>query len=364
MKAKTDIIYTALRNVTSKANPQCSTQKNFVTFVKDKFYTFIQLDKPVYAPGHSVKFRVITVDRDLKPYHMNNIDIKIIDPFNRTMFVFDDLDKMYAGIFSNSFKLGDHKPLGDWTVRVIVDKQKSREVSKIIPVQKYILPLFTVNLNLVEKHLLENQKLELSIFAKYPYGDYVAGDAELTIRNAENNTVHLQTTFRNISDTYSVSYHLKDNLSIKTDNHTSYTATVKFTEPESGNSENKTVQFTVHNDMKHNINVIHPPKFLNNLPFNVRVYPSNWKNESIREHYEKVLVSYTYKFTNGEGMVELKRFPVVNGVAIFYNIIPNNTQSLSIEASFVDSAVYRAEIQQGSSYIKARDLVVDYSPKL
>jgi hypothetical protein len=58
-KSKTAIIYTALRNVSSKANPQCSTHENFVTFVKDKFYTFIQLDKPVYAPGHTVKMAIL-----------------------------------------------------------------------------------------------------------------------------------------------------------------------------------------------------------------------------------------------------------------------------------------------------------------
>jgi len=50
---------------------------------KKQFYTFIQTDKPVYKHGDTVMFRVLIVDKELKPYNVNNLNIRITDPHNR-----------------------------------------------------------------------------------------------------------------------------------------------------------------------------------------------------------------------------------------------------------------------------------------
>jgi len=46
-------------------------------------------DKPIFKHVDTVKFRIIVVDRHLKPYHMNNIEIKISDPSTQISFQFD-----------------------------------------------------------------------------------------------------------------------------------------------------------------------------------------------------------------------------------------------------------------------------------
>ncbi|KAL7011306.1 hypothetical protein ACKWTF_014223 [Chironomus riparius] len=362
MKIFGEVIYTALRNDTSKSQSQCSTHVTNITFVKDTFYTFIQLDKPVYAPGHKVKFRIIVIDRDLRPFHMNMINIKIADPFNRTIQEIEDLDVMYNGIFSANFTLGDYTPLGDWTLSAVVDKQEYRKVSKIIPVQKYVLPLFTVNVVPVSRHLLDSQKLQLAIFAKYPYGDYVTGNVGISIKRVADNVIIKTGSFNNIRDTLSVSYHIKDDLKLTITNKTDFEAVVLFTEAASGSTENKTIKFSVYNDRSHQIRVIHPTNYLLGLPYNVRVYPYNWKNESIDRHYEKVSMNFIYTFSDGTGSIEPKEYPIINGVAIFRAVISNVTKSLIIEAKFIDSKIYRSEIQPGSNYLKAKELIVDYTP--
>ncbi|XP_070504828.1 thioester-containing protein 1 allele S3-like [Chironomus tepperi] len=355
-----DVIYTALRNVTSKSQPQCSTIKSKVKYIKQTYYTFIQLDKPVYAPGHTIKYRIIVIDRNLRPYQLNNIVIKIIDPFNRTIKSFEDLDVMNKGLYSSNFTLSDHTQLGDWTISAVVDKQEFHKVSKIIPVQKYVLPLFTVNVVPISRRLLNGHKLQMSINAKYSYGDFVTGNVTINIKRTSDNYVIKTVSISNVKDTVAVSYSLKDDLKIKVNAKTDFEALILFTELESGSTENKTIKFSVYNENNFKIHVVHPTMFLPGLPYHVRVYTYNWKNESVNIDHEQVKVTFNYKFTNGTGLIEGGSYSTVNGVAIIQKVISNVTKSLEIKANYIDSKLYRAAVQLGTQYLKAKELTVDY----
>lgn len=93
-------------------------------------HIFIQLDQQIYKPGDEIKFRIIVVNRDLKPYHMNNIDVAITDPYNHVVAKYEDLDDMGVGVLSNKLQLNSNSTQGEWKISAYVDKLKDQIVSK------------------------------------------------------------------------------------------------------------------------------------------------------------------------------------------------------------------------------------------
>jgi len=343
----------------------CMTQTvHNIMAEKRQFYTFIQTDKPIYKPGDSVRFRVVVVDRDLRPYHMNNININVTDSLNRPIKQFDDLDENYMGVFTGNFDLSVHTPLGIWKIRVVIDKIDQWETFKEIAVSKYNLRPFTANLLIKNEHLLLNSILQISFFGENLFHEFVSGHALLTIMCTTTNKMVYDRTFNDVSSTKQVKLRVYEDLKANPKTNLDYEYEVKlgFTEANSNITINKTSKFYVHVNQNYKIVAKHPSTFYPGHSFSIKIYIYNWKQMPIESSEERVLTACHFHLENGEEKSILVDAIIKTGIAVNYLVIPESSTSFFIRITYHD-AVYEKNVQKGSTFIGNNKIIVDYLPK-
>uniref|UniRef100_A0A8C3II12 CD109 antigen n=1 Tax=Chrysemys picta bellii TaxID=8478 RepID=A0A8C3II12_CHRPI len=136
---------------------------------------FIQTDKSLYKPGQEVKFRIVTVDPDLKPFK-TSLSIYIRDP--RGNLIQQWLaEKGDLGMVSRRFQLSTSPLLGDWSIQVQVNDQTHYQR---FTVMEYVLPKFEVTLTTSLYYPLKDKDFTGIVTAKYTYGMPVRGSVTVT----------------------------------------------------------------------------------------------------------------------------------------------------------------------------------------
>jgi hypothetical protein len=300
----------------------------------------------------------------MKPFHMNNIKVDFIDPFGRTILTFGDLEEQYHGIFENSFKVSTSTVLGDWKIQVTVDRKEQFTTEKSFSIQKYVLPLFEVQVETNEKNYLLEDDMTISFFAKYSFGELVTGNAELIIRNPKTEQTYIKKTFENVYAQKTVSYNIKDDLKVKRiDEINKLEAIVKFTEPQSGITFNKTAIFYVHKNPRYKIVPLHPPNFIPNSKFEVKVLIKDYKDEQVMEHPEDVELKFSYKTKGRRPRTSVEYLGIEDGYARHNILIPRGVVKFVMEIKFANSEIYKKEILTGAATGSMKVLLVDHTPK-
>ncbi|EPY77453.1 hypothetical protein CB1_001259001 [Camelus ferus] len=90
-----------------------------LSFETKRTTVFIQTDKPLYKPKQEVKFRIVTLFADFKPYK-TSLNILIKDPKSNLVqqWLSEQSD---LGVVSKTFQLSSHPVLGDWSIQVQVN---------------------------------------------------------------------------------------------------------------------------------------------------------------------------------------------------------------------------------------------------
>lgn len=362
-KKEFNLTMTVYREIRNK-KPQCMTKVlQSLEVVKQQFYAFIQLDKPIYKPGDKVQFRVIVIDQDMKPFHFNNILVQFYDPFNRTIQEFTDPEEMFFGVFNSSFVLNPVTPLGEWTARVIIDKKPQYAKSKKFQVQKYTLPPFQTYINIKNSHLVVRSALRLKIFAKYAFGDYVRGSFDLIIAGVGNDTtVYHSKKYTNISGVYDLSLKVKDELKVKTNSKISLNITAIFTEPESGIISSKSIPFHVYAKQELQYDYVYPDKFMPGIPFGIKVFITKWNDEKIYKSVDPVQIEFKLEYENETAGNFEFTVPLENSVAIHNFIVPDKTVSMSLKIKYINK-IHEKKIEVGSIKVGVNKILVEHAAK-
>ncbi|KAL7011176.1 hypothetical protein ACKWTF_014135 [Chironomus riparius] len=358
-----DLTMTLLRNVSTGSGTEmhCSTKTISVDTKTGGFYNFIQTDKPIYKPGDVVQFRVLTVDKDLLPYHRNSINVTIADPAGRVIYNFQNQAGKFMGVFDDKFTLSTETTLGDWMITVIVDKKDNMAVSKIFAVQKYTLPLFDPQIDLPEVHVIKDADMLFSVYAKYSFGEYVKGTAEVFIRRAADKYVFYKETFNNVYEPKVITKNLKS-IGVQTLDIVQLEVFVIFTEPTSGMHFNKTVPFFAHSDDKHKLVPVHTEKFLPGFPFTVKVFIYDWKNVQMMSNFEQIELTYYYEFANGTTGNTMYLGTLENGVYLNEFEVPLEYIALTVDVKFTNSDTYNKKIEKGTVEVGMKSLIVSHKP--
>ncbi|KAM4866554.1 CD109 antigen [Thomomys bottae] len=146
-----------------------------LAFETKRMSVFIQTDKAFYKPKEEVKFRVVTLLSDFKPYK-TSLNILIKDP--KSNLIQQWLSQQNElGVISKTLQLSSHPVLGDWSIHVQVNDQTYYQSFQV---SEYVLPKFEVTLQTPLYCSLNSKNLSGTITAKYTYGKPVKGDVLLT----------------------------------------------------------------------------------------------------------------------------------------------------------------------------------------
>nr|XP_054505358.1 alpha-2-macroglobulin-like protein 1 [Agelaius phoeniceus] len=139
---------------------------------------FIQTDKAVYKPGQEVKFRVVSLDKDLIPSSQKLPLVFLQDPSGNRIAQWRDLSPR-QGIVDLSLPLASEPALGTYTISV---GSKSHTFS----VEEYVLPKFEVTIHLPSILGEQDEKIPVEICGRYTYGKPVQGkvQADLCLRGS------------------------------------------------------------------------------------------------------------------------------------------------------------------------------------
>uniref|UniRef100_A0A671UD97 Alpha-2-macroglobulin bait region domain-containing protein n=1 Tax=Sparus aurata TaxID=8175 RepID=A0A671UD97_SPAAU len=130
--------------------------------------TFVQTDKPIYLPGQTVHFRVITLDSKLRPASQL---VSFLDVNSNRIGQW--LNKTSGGkILQLFYSLNSEASEGNYNVIVSVGEEKIYHSFKV---EKYVLPKFDVKIKSPDEASIDQDELEAEVCAKYTYGQPVPG---------------------------------------------------------------------------------------------------------------------------------------------------------------------------------------------
>ncbi|XP_075411003.1 CD109 antigen [Tenrec ecaudatus] len=163
-------------HVTGRAEDEILfSNRTLLSFETKRMSVFIQTDKPLYKPKQEVKFRVVTLFSDFRPYK-TALNIVIKDPKSNLIQQWLS-EENNLGVVSKTFQLSSHPIFGDWSIQVQVNDQTYYQSFQV---SEYVLPQFEVILQTPLYCSLNSKSLNGTVMAKYTYGKPVKGDVTLT----------------------------------------------------------------------------------------------------------------------------------------------------------------------------------------
>lgn len=183
---------------------------------------FIQTDKAIYKPGDVVKYRVLVVDPESKPYQYNSMTIKILDETEEAFYnesyepSIDEMDEMLQ---EREFEISENSFFGIWSIVVQINNDIESLTKQTFEVKEYVLPRFEVFIETKTK-IVDEPDLNLLVYAKYNFGELVNGRAKIDVKKCDSkfpDKIQKEfTNFYNISLKENVIFSLKNDLDIDT----------------------------------------------------------------------------------------------------------------------------------------------------
>lgn len=118
-----------------------------------------------------MKFRVLVLDAETKPYQSKKLNVNVTDSHGTVVYESDDLNKEFPGVFSDELQISDSPPLGKWKIDVKVDD--GHTTTQFFEVSEYVLPRFDANIECPSHVLLSDKKVKVLVYGKYTFGEFV-----------------------------------------------------------------------------------------------------------------------------------------------------------------------------------------------
>ncbi|XP_031139595.1 alpha-2-macroglobulin-like isoform X4 [Sander lucioperca] len=148
--------------------------------VKIKVYrpmTFIQTEKPIYLPGQTVHFRVITLDTKLRPVNQLYNLIEIEDSNSNRIGQWLN-ETSNSKILQLSYALNSEAREGAYQVTVSIGLDKIQHSFKV---EKYVLPKFDLQINASDEVSINREEIKAEVCATYTYGQPVPGSVDFKV---------------------------------------------------------------------------------------------------------------------------------------------------------------------------------------
>ncbi|XP_051535073.1 alpha-2-macroglobulin [Myxocyprinus asiaticus] len=139
---------------------------------------FIQTDKPIYKPGQTVKFRIVSLDSSFLPHNQVFQTVELQDPnFNRIGQWLNQSTN--SGILDLSHPMTPGATQGYYTITAW--DEKNQQTSQNFEIKEYVLPKYEVNIHLPPVITVLDKEVTLKVCAKYTYGKPVLGSVNAEV---------------------------------------------------------------------------------------------------------------------------------------------------------------------------------------
>ncbi|XP_047017186.1 alpha-2-macroglobulin isoform X2 [Ictalurus punctatus] len=163
------------------------TEKRKVMFKSYDTLVFIQTDKPIYNPGQTVNFRIVTMDSNFIPLKQKYSTVILKDNNRNRIGQWTNVSSTGL-ILQLSHELNAEAPQGHYSLTADIE---NRLITHYFKVQKYVLPKFEITVKTPEKHSIGEEELKLEVCGKYTYGQPVPGTALVQVcRKFRQNYFH------------------------------------------------------------------------------------------------------------------------------------------------------------------------------
>lgn len=142
--------------------------------VEEGTLVFLESDKPIYKPGQTVHFRILTLDAQLKPLPAA-VTLEVADAKGLKVFK-KEVETDDFGMASVDLPLSSEPNLGVWKATA---KAGKRQAQLDVRVERYVLPKYEVKVNLAKGWALASEPIKGSVAAEYSYGKPVKGEVEI-----------------------------------------------------------------------------------------------------------------------------------------------------------------------------------------
>ncbi|KAM5336307.1 pregnancy zone protein-like [Glossophaga mutica] len=147
----------------------------------DQSLIFVQTDKPIYKPGQTVKFRIVSVDESFHPLNELIPLVYLENPKRSRIGQWQSL-KLESGLKQLAFPLSSEPVQGSY--KVVVQKESGGRVEHIFTVEEFVVPKFEVKVQVPKIISIVDKKVNISVCGIYTYGKPVPGLA--TVRMCRN----------------------------------------------------------------------------------------------------------------------------------------------------------------------------------
>ncbi|NXA11544.1 A2MG protein, partial [Sapayoa aenigma] len=126
---------------------------------------FIQTDKPIYKPGQTVLFRIVSLDEDFRP-------LNEVDPKKNRLYQWTQVE-LEMGFIQLFFNLTSEPMQGTYTV--VTQKTSGKTIQHPFSVEEYVLPKFEVTVKMPKMITILDEQLKVTVCGLYTFGKPVPG---------------------------------------------------------------------------------------------------------------------------------------------------------------------------------------------
>lgn len=139
---------------------------------------FIQSDKPIYKPGQTIKFRIVSLDSNFLPRNQVFQTVELRDPSsNRIGQWLNQTTRI--GILDLSHSMSPEAAQGFYTITAW--DAKNQQISHSFEIKEYVLPKYEVNIDFPSILTFQDKEVTLKVCAKYTYGKPVLGSVNAEV---------------------------------------------------------------------------------------------------------------------------------------------------------------------------------------
>uniref|UniRef100_A0A8C4MBE7 Alpha-2-macroglobulin n=1 Tax=Equus asinus TaxID=9793 RepID=A0A8C4MBE7_EQUAS len=139
---------------------------------------FIQTDKQIYTPGQSVKFRIVSVDKNFHPLHELFPLVHIEDPGMNRIMQWQNI-QLENGLKQLSFSLSSEPIKGSY--KIVILKQSGIKTEHSFTVEEFVLPKFEVRVKVPKVITVLDEEVNVTVCGIYTYGKPVPGHVTMSI---------------------------------------------------------------------------------------------------------------------------------------------------------------------------------------